>query len=68
MKDDLFGVCESNIEKIFGFKLYLLVTSSGIPVTFVLPPARYHDVTLVKDVFTGFYTNTYFMGAYVKDH
>jgi hypothetical protein len=55
MKDDLFGVCESKEEKIFGFKLHLLVTIDGIPVTFVLAPASPHDVTLVKDVLDGFY-------------
>jgi IS5 family transposase len=55
MKDDLFGVCESKEEKIFGFKLHLLVTLEGIPITFVLAPARPHDVTLVKDVLDGFY-------------
>jgi len=38
-----------------GFKLHLLVTLEGIPVTFVLAPARPHDVTLVKDVLDGFY-------------
>ena len=55
MKDDLFGVCESKKEKIFGFKLHLLVTADGIPVVFVLAPACHHDVTLIKDVLFGFY-------------
>lgn len=55
MKDDLFGVCESKDEKIFGFKLHLLVTIDGIPISFVLAPAGPHDVTLVKDVLDGFY-------------
>lgn len=55
MKNDLFGVCESKEEKVFGFKLHLLITVDGIPVTFVLAPACHHDVTLVKDVLDGFY-------------
>ncbi len=55
VKEDLFGVCESKDEKVFGFKLHLLVTIDGIPVSFVLAPACHHDVTLVKDVLDGFY-------------
>lgn len=50
MKSDLFGVCESKKEKVFGFKLHLLVTSGGIPLSFVIAPARYHDISLVREV------------------
>jgi IS5 family transposase len=49
-KDSLFGVAESKKEKIYGFKLHLLVTIDGIVVNFVLAPARHHDVNLATEV------------------
>jgi len=60
-KNQLFGVCESKDEKVFGFKLHLLITINGIIANFVLAPAAPHDVSLVEEVLEAF--NNLIVGA-----
>lgn len=60
-KNQLFGVCESKDEKIFGFKLHLLITINGIITNFVLAPAAPHDLRLVEEVLEAF--NNLILGA-----
>ena len=50
LKDEYYGVCGSKGEKVFGFKLHMLVTLEGIPTDFTFAPASYHDVNLVWDL------------------
>ena len=37
-------------ERNFGWKLYLVCDSTGIPICFVVRPARLHDTTVVDDL------------------
>lgn len=60
-KDMMFGVCESKEEKIYGFKLHLLITVEGIIVNFTIAPAAPHDLTLVSEVLEAF--NNIVVGA-----
>lgn len=52
-KERLYGVCASKKEKVYGFRLHLLVSIEGIPVDCVLAPAAPHDVTLAPEVLEG---------------
>lgn len=47
---DLYGYCASKKQKIYGFKLHLLVSTKGIPVHFVLAPACHHDVQVAPEL------------------
>ena len=60
-KDQMFGVCASKTEKIYGFKLHLLVTVDGIIGNFVLTPPAPHDIRLMSKVVEGF--NNMVIGA-----
>jgi hypothetical protein len=53
-KGMMFGVCESKDEKIYGFKLHLLITVEGIIVNFIIAPAAPHDLTLLSEVLEAF--------------
>jgi len=46
----LYGYCASKQEKVYGFKLHLMVTVQGIPVHYVLAPASFHDVDVAPDL------------------
>ena len=48
--DLLYGRCASKDQKVYGFKLHLMVTIQGTPVHYVLAPAAYHDVDLAPEV------------------
>lgn len=39
------GYCAAKDEKFFGWRLHLLCTTEGIPVSFTLLPAAFHDLT-----------------------
>ncbi len=44
------GYCAAKKEKFFGWRLHLVVTPGGIPVSFDLLPAAFHDLTPVHEL------------------
>jgi Transposase DDE domain len=44
------GYCAAKEEKFFGWRLHLVVTLQGVPVSFELLPASLHDLTPVHDL------------------
>ncbi len=44
------GYCAAKEEKFFGWRLHLIVTPDGIPVSFDLLPASYHDLTPLHEL------------------
>lgn len=47
---DFCGYCAAKDEKFFGWRLHLVCTTEGIPVSFELLPAAYHDLTPVHEL------------------
>ena len=44
------GYCAAKDEKFFGWRLHLVCTTEGIPVSFEMLPAAYHDLTPVHEL------------------
>ncbi len=44
------GYCAAKKEKFFGWRLHLVITPAGIPVSFDLLPASYHDLTPIHEL------------------
>jgi hypothetical protein len=44
------GYCAAKREKFFGWRLHLIGTPSGIPVSFQLLPAGFHDLTPIHEL------------------
>jgi len=44
------GYCAAKKEKFFGWRLHLVITPGGIPVSFDLVPAAFHDLTPVHEL------------------
>ena len=44
------GYCAAKKEKFFGWRLHLICTHDGIPVSFDLLPAAYHDLTPIHEL------------------
>lgn len=44
------GYCAAKKEKYFGWKLHIICTQDGIPVTFELLPAALHDLTPIHEL------------------
>ncbi len=44
------GYCAAKNEKFFGWRLHLICTAEGIPVSFTLLPASYHDLTALHEL------------------
>jgi hypothetical protein len=44
------GYCAAKEEKFFGWRLHLIVTPAGVPASFDLLPASYHDLTPVHEL------------------
>lgn len=42
---DYCGFCAAKNEKFFGWRLHLICTPDGVPVTFAVLPALHHDLT-----------------------
>ena len=47
---DYCGYCAAKKEKFFGWRLHLICTADGIPVTFELLPAAYQDLTAIHEL------------------
>lgn len=47
---DYYGYCAAKDEKFFGWRLHLICTPDGLPMTFSVLPASYHDLTPVHDL------------------
>jgi hypothetical protein len=47
---DYCGWCAAKREKFFGWRLHLLCTPDGLPVSFAMLPAAYHDLTPVHEL------------------
>ena len=45
-----YGYCAAKDEKYYGFKLHMLITTSGIPTNFDLTSARIHDLKIVEEL------------------
>jgi hypothetical protein len=44
------GYCAAKKEKFFGWRLHLICTPSGVPVSFELLPAAFHDLTPIYEI------------------
>src|SRR6266545_3832238 len=44
------GYCAAKKEKFFGWRLHLICTPSGVPVSFQLVPAAFHDLTPIHEL------------------
>ena len=44
------GYCAAKDEKFFGWRLHLVCTTEGIPVSFEVLPAAYHDLTPMHEL------------------
>src|SRR5215211_2032351 len=44
------GWCAAKKEKFFGWRLHLICTPSGVPVSFQLVPAAFHDLTPIHEL------------------
>jgi hypothetical protein len=44
------GYCAAKHEKFFGWRLHLVCTPTGVPVSFTMLPAAVHDLTPVHDL------------------
>lgn len=44
------GYCAAKREKFFGWRLHLICTAAGVPVTFDLLPASEHDLTPIHEL------------------
>jgi len=47
------GYCAAKQEKFFGWRLQLVCTTEGVPVSFVLLPGSLHDLTPVHELLFG---------------
>ncbi len=47
---DYCGYCAAKKEKFFGWRLHLICTADGVPVTFELLPAAYQDLTAIHEL------------------
>lgn len=47
---EYYGYCAAKDEKFFGWRLHLIITPDGIPVSFDLVPAAYHDLTPMHEL------------------
>lgn len=45
-----FGRCAAKRRHFFGWRLHLIVSADGIPVSFQLLPASFHDLTPIHDL------------------
>jgi len=44
------GYCSSKKEKFFGFRLHMITTTQGIPVSIQILPGAYHDLTPIYEI------------------
>ena len=47
---DYYGYCAAKDEKFFGWRLHLVCTTDGLPVSFSVLPAAYHDLTPIHEL------------------
>ena len=47
---DYCGYCAAKKEKFFGWRLHLVCTPAGLPVSFTVMPGGYHDLTPVHEL------------------
>ena len=47
---DYCGKCAAKKEKFFGWRLHLICTPEGVPVSFALWPARFHDLSPLHEL------------------
>jgi hypothetical protein len=44
------GYCAAKKEQFFGWRLHLICTAAGVPVSFQLLPAAFHDLTPLHEL------------------
>ena len=59
---DLYGHCASKKEDIYGFKLHLMATTTGVPVHYVLAPAAHHDVVVAPELIETYRKSIFILG------
>jgi len=47
---EYYGYCAAKEEKFFGFRLHLVVETTGIPVSLAILPSAYHDLTPLYEI------------------
>ena len=47
---EYYGYCVAKKEKFFGFRLHLIVDTTGIPISLAILPGAYHDLTPVYEI------------------
>lgn len=50
---DFCGYCAAKREKFFGFRLHLVCTPGGVPVSFAIVAGGYHDLTPIHELTFG---------------
>ncbi len=50
---DYCGYCAAKREKFFGFRLHLVCTPEGVPVSFAMVAGGYHDLTPIHELMFG---------------
>jgi IS5 family transposase len=67
-----FGVCKAKQWRFFGWRLHLICTPSGIPVSFQMLPGCWHDLTPIYELTMGLpkgacvYADKGYISAFVK--
>lgn len=46
----LYGHCASKKQDVYGFKLHMMTSTQGVPMHYVLAPARHHDVAIAPEL------------------
>ena len=57
-----YGYCAAKDERFFGWRLHLICSERGVPVSYELMPASYHDLTPVLDLAQGLPTDAVVYG------
>ena len=57
-----YGVCPATEQRFFGWRLHILYSLDGIPVSYDLVPARYHDLTAIHELTFGLAANARVLG------
>lgn len=58
----LYGHCASKKQDIYGFKLHMMTSTQGVPMHYVLAPARHHDVAIAPELLESYRKNILTIG------
>jgi len=60
--DMLYGHCASKKQDVYGFKLHMMTSTQGVPMHYVLAPARHHDVAIAPELLESYRKNILTIG------